>query len=194
MKKSNIVWIVVIILFFSTVWLIFYFSKSLPSENSYCEYAFVEKVYDWDTVYTDKLGKVRLLWIDAPEIYHPGWPVKKYKFYGCWKESKEFAEKYLYHKEVEFCADPNADNKWGYWRYLRYAMVYSWYEKVPFWYISILHWMAKVYKYANFTRKSKYLKAEEKAKKEKIGIWSEKCIQEDKKFKEKYFRKIEINH
>jgi len=189
MKKSNIVWLVAVFFFFLTVWVIFYYSRNLPQINPYCEYAFVEKVYDWDTVYTDKLGKVRLLWIDAPEIYHPDWPVKKYKFYGCGLESKKFAEKYLYHKEIEFCADPKSNNKWGYWRYLRYAMVYSGSEKVPFGYISIIHGMAKVYRYANFTWKSKYLKAEKQAKMKKIWIWSDKCIEEDKKFKEKYLEK-----
>jgi len=189
MKKSNIVWIVVVLLFFSIVGIIFYSWKHISSKNPYCEYAFVEKVYDGDTVYTDKLWKVRLLWIDAPEVYHPGWPIKKYKFYWCWLESKHFAERYLYHKEIEFCADPEGNNKWWYGRYLRYAMIYSWNQKVPFGYISILHWMAKVYKYANFTRKSKYLEAEKKAKKEKIWMWSEKCIEEDKKFKEEHFNK-----
>jgi len=191
MKRKQVLYLIFsVVLFVATFGLIWYFSH-LPQtqQNFLCEYAFVEKVYDGDTVRTDKLWKVRLLGIDAPEIYHPGWTkVKSYKFYWCGEESKQFAEKYLYHKKILFCADPLSNNKWWYGRNLRYAMIFTGGKQVPFGYLSIKNWRAMVYKKASFTRKKKYLEAEKQAKSKHIWIWSEKCIQQDKEFKEKYLR------
>ena len=186
--KQKVYLVVTIIIFVTTLWVIYKFGTQ--TNNFLCEYAYVEKVYDGDTVYTDKLGKIRLIGIDAPEIYHPGWTkVKPYKFYGCGIQSKGFAEKYLKHKNILFCKDPIWDNKWSYGRLLRYAMIFTGNTKVPFGYLSIQHWCAKVYTKAQFTRKSKYLEAEQQAKQKHIWIWSEKCILEDKKFKETYLKK-----
>jgi endonuclease YncB( thermonuclease family) len=103
--KQKVYLVVTIIIFVTTLWVIYKFGTQ--TNNFLCEYAYVEKVYDGDTVYTDKLGKIRLIGIDAPEIYHSGWTkVKPYKFYGCGIQSKEFAEKYLKHKNILFCKDP----------------------------------------------------------------------------------------
>jgi endonuclease YncB( thermonuclease family) len=68
-------------------------------------------------------------------------------------------------------------------------MIFTGNTKVPFGYLSIQHWWAKVYTKAQFSRKSKYLEAEQQAKQKHIWIWSEKCILEDKKFKETYLKK-----
>ena len=185
MKKQAFYLIVWVIIFLLTLGVIVYFSTK--SYNNWCDYAYVEKVYDWDTVYTDKLGKVRLLWVDAPEIYHPGWTkVKSYKFYGCWELAKKLAEKYLYHKEILFCKDPLANNRGWYWRYLRYAMISFGDKQIPFWYILLKNGLARVYEKATFTWKSKYEQLQKHAKSMHIGIWSKKCILEDEKMKEKF--------
>jgi len=184
MNRKNLIILLISIFIFSTTIFIIYKNWNKQEDNKLCEYAYVEKVYDWDTVLTDKLWKIRLLWIDAPEVYHPWWTkIKSYKFYWCWNESKQLAEKYLYHKNILFCEDPLANNKWWYWRYLRYAMVQSWNQQIPFWYISISKWMAQVYKYADFSRKEKYQELQNKVRQKHIWMWSFKCILEDRKYK-----------
>ena len=182
-RKNLIILAISIFIFGATIFIILNYWDNYTN-NNLCKYAYVEKVYDWDTVLTDKLGKIRLLWIDAPEVYHPWWTkIKSYKFYWCWNKSKQLAEKYLYHKNILFCKDSISNNKWKYGRYLRYAMILSWDQQIPFWYISISKWMAQVYKYANFSRKEKYQELEKKAKQKHIWMWSTECIIEDKKYK-----------
>jgi len=184
MKKS--LWLILaMILFLLTLWIIIFFPKEKLS-NNLCVYDYVKKVYDGDTVLTSKLWKVRLLWIDSPEIYYSGRKIKSYKFYWCSDTVKQIAEEYLNQKEILFCADSLADDKWFYGRYLRYAMIASGDKKIPFGYILLEKWYAKVYKKASFSWKEKYLNAEKQAKEKKIWIWSEKCINEDKEIKEKY--------
>lgn len=177
--KNKKVFIVLIAIFFF-IWIsIYLFGNKVENNNCYIDY--VEKVYDWDTVYGKKLGKIRLLGIDAPEIYHPGFTkIKDYKFYGCWKESKEFAEKYLYHKNIKFCYDKIGNKTWGYGRKLMYAFVD---KNTTFWYLSIKTWLAFVYKYADFSKKKFYQQAEQEAKNKRIWVWSKKCILEDINFK-----------
>ena len=191
MKKKQVLYLIfTVFLFGATLGIIWYFSN-LPQNkiNPLCEYVFVEKVYDGDTVKTDKLWKVRFLWIDAPEIYHPGWTkVKAYKFYWCWEEAKKFAEKYLLYKKILFCPDFLSTDKWSYWRYLRYAMIFTGWKQIPFGYILVKNWLAIVYKKASFSWKNKYLDAERLAKSKHIWIWSEKCIQQDERFKKKYLK------
>ncbi len=184
-KKNELYLLIFTVLIFISITLVVF--RFWNTKNLLCQQAYVTKVYDWDTVYANWLWKIRLVWIDAPEIYH-SWrtKLKSYKFYWCWKESKEFATKYLYHKNILFCKDPLTNNRWWYWRFLRYAMIYSWDTQISFWYLSIKNWFAKVYKYADFTLKSKYKKAERYAKNSHIWIWSEKCLSEDKKFRNKF--------
>ena len=152
-----------------------------------CENDFVEKVYDGDTIFGEKFWKIRILWIDAPEIYHPWWTkVKSYKDYGCGQQAKLYADKYLYHKNIKVCFDKNSDKTWWYGRILAYIYFLSWQNYEDFWQMMVKIWYAKVYRSANFKKKKIYLKYEKQAKQAKLWVWSEQCKQEDSEFKKKY--------
>lgn len=189
MNKKNIFYLILSISLF--LWIVFYiynYSKT-DNLNPNCSYDYVEQVYDGDTVKAVKLWKVRLLWIDAPEVYHPWWTVvKSYKFFWCWNEAKKIADKYLLHKKLLFCKWELSQDKWKYWRKLRYVMIKTWNTLIPFWKYLLETWYAKVYKYANSQYKKEYLKIEKYNKLHKKWVWSKKCIQEDKKFKDKYLK------
>ena len=155
----------------------------------------VEKIYDGDTIRVNNQNvdiKIRLLWIDTPELYH--WQkVKTYKFYGCWEKSKNIAVKLLLNKYVKVYKDSLAKNRWKYGRILRYIKIplkYRWkLIDVDYGAIMVYLWLAKVYKRENFENKSLYYKLQDIAKKHKRWIWSTKCILEDKKIKEEYQKK-----
>ncbi len=162
-----------------------------------CSYDFsgrVVKVYDWDTfrVQTYNLAeKIRVLGIDAPEIYH--WQkIKSYKFYGCAQQSKNIAIKLLYGKKVKVLKDKIAKDRWKYWRKLRYVKFPIYYKGklyyLDFWQVMVYLGWARVYKWENFKNKSLYYKLQNIAKKYKRWIWSKKCILEDEKIKRKYWK------
>lgn len=176
------------------LWLI-YFITNYSKDNyipSWCEYDYVKKVYDWDTVLAEHLWKVRLLWIDAPELYHPSLTYKDYKYYGCWQESTEIANKKLEWKKIIFCSDKLSKDKWKYGRKLRYAMINSWTQLIPFWLYLLKTWYTKVYKYAPFKYKKEYLTIEKKLKKAKIWVWSKICLIQDQEMRQKYTHKCNI--
>ena len=189
MKKKNIIFLLSVIVFFWLIWYLYFQATWVGQVPKNCKYDFVEKVYDGDTVFWQKLGKVRLLGIDAPEIYHPGWTkVKSYKFFGCGQEAKKIADKKLLHKKILFCSDPLTKNKGKYGRRLRYAMIKNWNNLEPFWEYLLKTWYAKVYQYANFKYKKQYEAIEQKNKAEHLGVFSSWCILEDKIFKKKYLK------
>ncbi len=189
MKKKYILFVLSLIMFFWIIWYLYFqanFNVSIPKN---CEYDYVEKVYDGDTVLWQKLWKIRLLGIDAPEVYHPWWTkIKSYKFFGCWEKAKQIADKKLLHKNILFCSDSITKDKWKYGRKLRYAMIKSWNTLEPFWEYLLKTWYAKVYKYADCKYKKQYEAIEKINKAEHLGVWSSKCILEDKDFKKKYLK------
>ncbi len=156
----------------------------------------VVNVVDWDTIWVETKNmdvKIRILWIDAPEILHSGIPVKFYKFYWCWIQSKEFAEKLLLGKIVKVYRDSISKNRDKYGRYLRYVFIpLNLHNKrvyLPFGAISLYKWMSRVYRYENFILKNIYFKLEKIAKHKRIWIWSSYCKKEDKIIKEKFLKK-----
>ena len=81
----------------------------------------IVKINDGDTLRVEHFTwsnlvdtKIRILWIDAPELYHTWMVVKDYKFYWCWKEAKQIAEKFLLNKDIKIYSDNLAKNKWKY--------------------------------------------------------------------------------
>jgi len=153
----------------------------------------VVKVDDWDTIWVETKKadyKIRILWIDTPEIMAPYTKIKKYKFYWCWDEAKKFAEKILLNNVVRIYYDDLSKKKDKYGRFLRYAFVkirYKWrYIWLPYGALAIYKWRARVYKYENFTLKRVYYKLENIAKSRHIWIWSSKCKLEDKAIKQRY--------
>lgn len=158
----------------------------------------VVNVVDWDTIWVETRNrdiKIRLLWIDAPEILHSWTRIKYYKFYWCWNKAKKFSEKLLLWKVVKIYKDSLAKNKDKYWRYLRYVFVnlnINWKTiNIPYWAIALYKGMARVYKYENFTLKKIYFKLENIAKKRNYGIRSEYCKKEDEFIKNNFkFRSI----
>ena len=180
--------LVVLVVMFALIWYSFAFSKLDFSWK-------VVKVYDGDTFWIENNNldtKIRVLWIDSPEIYH-NQKIKSYKFYGCGQQAQKFAEKLLLNKNIYLYSDSLAKNRWKYHRLLRYAKIpitINWKKKYfDFWAIMIYNGWAKVYKWEKFTKKSWYYKLEKYAKKHKRWIWSSKCQLEDKIIKQKYIKK-----
>jgi len=165
-------------------WFIFFLfsNQNIPS---WCSYDYVEKVYDGDTVLAKNLWKIRLLWIDTPETY-VNHDLKTYKFYWCGQKAKKLAKEKLEWKKILFCKDKISKTKWGYWRNLRYAMIYSWDKLIPFGLYLLEKWATRVYKYASFKYKKQYLAIEKKLKKEKRWVWSKDCFIQDQQVRQKY--------
>jgi len=190
MKK--VLWISLIVWIFS-----FTFAQPLFHFSTH-----VVKMYDGDTVRVQQNlswnivdTKIRTLWMDAPELYHTWMVVKDYKFYWCWKKSKDIAAKFLLNKTVKVYSDTLAKNKWKYGRLLRYIYVPLPYKGktiyLPYGAIMVYLGYAKVYEYEKFTYKKLYEKLQNMAKKAHRWMWSAKCIQEDKQIKAAYKRYLE---
>ncbi len=189
LKKKNILFLLSVVIFFWIIWYLYFQANNVSHIPKNCKYDYVEKVYDGDTVFGQKLWKIRLLWIDAPEVYHPWWTkVKSYKFFWCWEKAKQIAYKKLFHKTILFCSDKLTKDKWKYGRRLRYAMIKENNKLEPFGEYLIKTWYAKVYKYADCKYKKQYEAIEKINKAEHLGVWSSKCILEDKDFKKKYLK------
>ena len=168
-----------------------FFLINYQNVPSWCSYNYVEKVYDGDTVLAKNFWKVRLLWIDTPETY-VNHDLKTYKFYWCGQIAKKLAKEKLEWKKILFCKDKLSKNKWGYWRKLRYAMIYSWDKLIPFGLFLLENGATRVYKYSNFKYKKQYLEIEKRLKEEKKWVWSKKCFIEDQEIKQKYLKKCNI--
>ena len=157
-----------------------------------CATTYIEKIYDGDTIVWKNVGKIRILWIDTPEIYHTGWTeVKDYKFYACWKYGLDLAKKYLLHKNIKYCYDKLEDKTWWYGRTLAYVY-FTWENNnlVDFWKMLVTLWYAKVYKAANYSKKKEYLKLEKIAKQKHLWIRTKECIEKDKNFKKLMLKKF----
>lgn len=181
--RSLILLFLSVVAFLTLVFFIFKYKK----QDWICSRHLVDKIYDWDTLSAVWLGRVRLLWIDTPEIYNKKYWFLSHKFYGCASESKEIAKKVLSWKNIMFCSDKLSSDKWKYGRKLRYAMINLSWNKTSFGYYLISKALAKTYRYANFSKKSKYLKKEKKLKKQLLWIRSKDCVIENFKQAQKYW-------
>ena len=169
------------LVFLWLVYFIFSHKKVIP----WCKYDYVEKVYDGDTVLAKTLWKIRLLWIDTPETY-VNHDLKSYKFYGCGQKSKELAKQKLGWKTILFCTDKLSKDKGNYGRKLRYAMINSWSNIIPFGLYLLENGDTRVYKYAPFKYKEQYFAIEKKLKKEKKWVWAKACFIQDQQVRQKY--------
>lgn len=172
-----------LILFWVLIFAVFIFKE----EDWICESYLVEKIYDWDTVEAVWLGKVRLLWVDTPEIYNPKYGFLSHKFYGCPDFSKKQAEEKLLWKSILFCADKLSQDKWKYGRKLRYAMIDVDGKQTSFGYYLISNARASVYKYSNFEKKQDYLAKEREMINNFEGIRSKECLAQDLEQRLKYW-------
>lgn len=128
----------------------------------------VSRVVDGDTLITlDADGKeerVRLLLIDTPESVHPTKPVEAFG-----KEASDFAKQYMKNgkKFVLEKGNPERD------RYDR-LLAYLWVDGVNFNKLMLEKGYARVaYVYEPNTKYlDEFEKAEQKAKKQKLGVWS----------------------
>ncbi len=171
-------------IFFLILFIIFSYEEVKEDVPSLCEYDYVEKVYDGDTVLASNLWRVRLLWIDTPEFYNEEYGLQEHKFYGCAQEGKEMANEKLSWKKILFCGDKLSKDEWTYGRKLRYAMISSWDQQVPFGLYLLDNWYAKVYKYAPFSYKEQYENIEEKNIKDKLWLWSKSCFIKDQQLRQ----------
>lgn len=127
--------------------------------------ATVVRVVDGDTVVLDYKGekvKARLLGIDTPETVHPTKPIQ---FYG--KEASNFVKYTLHynkHIKVEFDEDRTD--------YFGRLLVYIWLDKETMLnYLLVRNGFATAYTKYPFKYKELFVIAENRANKEKIGIW-----------------------
>ena len=158
----------------------FTFAKPIFENSGVLNY-----VVDWDTFYINH-QKIRIIWIDSPEIYYHQ-KIKSYKFYGCWDSVKKKVAIFFKNRTIKLYRDRLSKNIDKYKRPLRYVYIWLHYKwkivYIPYWAVAVYLWWAKVYKWENFTYKKLYYKLEKMAKKAKRGMWSDKCKEEDNKIK-----------
>jgi len=124
--------------------------KAVYDEN--IEYANITKIIDGDTLDTD-IGRVRLLGINTPEKKEKGW-----------EEAKSFLENYN-NRQVKLIYFYEDKDKYD--RKLRYVF----YNNENINKKIIEQGLAHIYYYNNDNYKQELETAEEKARKNKLGIW-----------------------
>lgn len=134
----------------------------------------ISRVIDGDTVETNSGEKVRLIGVDTPEKFGK---VNTDEFRGvtnesCLKkysyEATSFMEMNIEGEEVILERDILTGNRGSYGRLLRYIN----HSETDYNRKLVEKGLARVYTESSFTRKSKYINAEEKARGENIGLWS----------------------
>lgn len=142
--------------------------KNLEAWLSISNYYEVIRVVDWDTiiVYKNWLNqRVRLIWIDTPEIVHPTKPVECF-----WKESSLKANELLLWKNVKLIKDKTQDDKDIYGRLLRYVFLEDWLFYNAY---MIENWFAFEYTFRNpYEYQTKFKLLEDLAKNNKLWFWS----------------------
>ncbi len=141
--------------------------------------AYVYRVIDGDTIDVligDKIYRIRLLGVDCPET-----TVEKNKPYeydaitdleylAIWgRKAKEFTELKLKGKTVYIEFDESAGLKGYYGRYLAYVYLK---DGTDFNALLIKNGLARVYTEGTFKKESEYVKLEQFAKTNKIGLWA----------------------
>ncbi|UOQ43708.1 thermonuclease family protein [Halobacillus salinarum] len=141
--------------------------------------ATVTKVVDGDTIDISLNGKeetVRMLLVDTPETVHPNKPVQKFG-----PEASAFAKETLSGKDIQLEYDGPKRDKYG--RLLGYV----WVDGHMFNQMLLEKGLAR-YAYVYdppYTHAKEYIKAQNRAKKEKKGIWSVQGYVQDSGFQDK---------
>lgn len=148
---------------------------SVSADDGYVRYIIdgtykVVDVVDGDTIkvlYNGSEKKVRLIGIDTPETVDSRTNVQCYG-----PEATNYLRNKLNGKEVQLASDSSQDNTDQYGRLLRYAELNGLDVGVDL----ISGGYAKEYTYENsYFYQSAYKSAEESAKKNRLGVWSDKC-------------------
>ena len=133
------------------------------------------RIIDWDTIEIQflqnlKKEKLRLIWVDTPEVKHPRLWIQKY-----WIQAYNFTKQNLEGREVFIEIDPN--NLRDSYSRLLWFVILDWnnFNKKL-----IRKGYAKAYLKYEFKYNSDFEKAEKQAKKEKIWIWTEEITKEEK--------------
>jgi len=130
----------------------------------------VLRVIDGDTIEIETEEgslKVRIIGIDTPETVHPFKPVE---FYG--PEASQKAKELLEGQTVVIHYDPDPKHdKWD--KYKRLLAYIDLPDGRDFGLVMIQEGFARAYPKYPFSRQESYLKAEEIAKHNKTGIWTE---------------------
>ena len=143
-------------------------SKGLASSQTGQTLYRVLKVLDGDSLLVDKIGEVRLIGVDTPEMYHPTKPVQYFA-----REASDFVRKRVEGQMVRLAFDEERLDKYG--RTLAYVYLGDGRclnEEI----------IRQGYGFAltrfPFRYKKKYEQLEEAAKKQGLGLWSDGGLDE----------------
>ena len=132
-------------------------------------------VYDGDTLEISEIGKVRLIGIDTPEredsqrdwfLEKQGIPARKQR--TIYREAKEYNIRHVKGQRVSLSLDNPPRDKYG--RLLAYVHLEDGRILNR---VLIEEGLAVVYRKFSFRLKKDFLKAEDKARQEKVGLWEE---------------------
>ncbi|MBC7364044.1 MAG: thermonuclease family protein [Candidatus Aminicenantes bacterium] len=122
----------------------------------------VLKVLDGDSLLVDKIGEVRLIGVDTPEMYHP---LKPWQYFA--REASDFVRKQVEGQQVRLAFDKERQDKYG--RTLAYVYL-------PDGRCLNEEIIRQGYGFAltrfPFRYKKKYEQLEEAAKKRGLGLWA----------------------
>ncbi|MGP4065767.1 thermonuclease family protein [Oceanobacillus sp. M65] len=141
-------------------------NKETDTQEETLEGAKVSRVVDGDTVkviYDGKEETVRLLLVDTPETKHPSKPVQPLG-----PEASSFAKERLEGKHIELEFDGPARDKYG------RLLAYIWVDGEMFNQTLLEHGLARLaYVYdPPYVHFEAYMKAQNRAKDNELGIWS----------------------
>lgn len=122
----------------------------------------VVKVIDGDSLFIDKIGEVRLIGVDTPEVYHPAKPVQYFA-----REASDFVQKQVEGKMVRLSYDKERYDKYG--RTLAYVYLPDGRclnEEI------IRQGFGFVLTRFPFRYQKKYLKLEDEAREKGRGLWA----------------------
>jgi len=145
-----------------------------PSEGA------VTYVYDGDTIEVAGAGKVRIIGIDAMDGYNMSRAAEQSRSYGMplgtvkhWaQEATKFARATLDHQTVTLEYGPEAHDRYG--RVLAYVELGE--GREDFGLLMITKGLAAAYVAFDHPRRARYLRAEDRAQDERIGMWKDATI------------------
>jgi micrococcal nuclease len=143
----------------------------------------VRYVYDGDTVRVNGAGKVRMIGIDALDGHNEkrmheqarryGMPVQRVRAWA--DRATEFAIEHLKGEHVQLLYGEEPLDSYG--RVLAYVHVGNGEEERDFNLIMLERGLAAAYRRYPHPRRDAYLAAEERARREKTGLWAEAGIE-----------------
>jgi micrococcal nuclease len=153
------------------------FSQNVWSSDSTLLQGKVLRVYDGDTIQVEKVGEVRLIGIDAPEWkasdrdrYYLRQGISAATLRRIATMSRQFLRRHVAGQTVTLEVDSAAqDHRDKYGRLLAYVTLEDGRMLNR---MLIEAGMASVYRRFNFRLKNDFLKAEQLAKKQSLGLWN----------------------